>query len=332
MKGKSITLSEKLDTIKVYTIMLVVLGHVLRMYTAEGAFPHQGSWLTDQMCSLIYSFHMPLFIFISGCIYGICKRNGKYDSWKYLLSNKVKRIIYPYLSFGLLVLAPCMVYTNLTDNYFTYCIKDLFGGGNIRHLWYLLSLFQMYVIAHFLRNMMNRQNWIVVLVSIIVFALIYKYATHFNGLQLRMTISHLPYFVFGYYVGNESYKINLSNLQASILLLIGFIAWGVKYRLPAVTVPITDYIVAFTLILAILHFSEYITCGGKFSKQILKNGMGIYLLHVVILYVAYYYDLFASMGLYVQVCLMTILSLVLSVILTYLIRRAHLLYLLGESK
>lgn len=129
MKGKSITLSEKLDTIKVYTIMLVVLGHVLRMYTPEGVFPHHGSWLTDQMCSLIYSFHMPLFIFISGCIYGICKRNGKYDSWKYLLSNKVKRIIYPYLSFGLLVLAPCMVYTNLTDNYFTYCVKDLFGGG-----------------------------------------------------------------------------------------------------------------------------------------------------------------------------------------------------------
>lgn len=332
MKGNNSTLSEKLDIIKVYTILLVVLGHVLRMYTAEGAFPHQGTWVTEQMCSMIYSFHMPLFIFISGCIYGICKRKGKYASWKNLLSNKVKRIIYPYLSFGLLVLAPCMVYTNLSDNYITYCIKDLFGGGNIRHLWYLLSLFQMYVIAHFLRNVLNRQNWVIVFITIMLFVLIYRYATHFNALQLRMTISYIPYFILGYYVGDDSFRMNMSNLRASILLLTSVIVWGLKYRLPAISVLATEYIVAFLLILAILHFSGKVHSMGNVGKLILKNGMGIYLWHVVILYLAYYYDLFASAGLYLQICLMTIISLVLSVILTYFTRRMHLLFLLGESK
>ena len=67
------SLSQKLDTIKVYTILLVVIGHVLRMHTSVGAFPQQGTWITDQLCSLMYSYHMPLFIFISGCIYGICR-------------------------------------------------------------------------------------------------------------------------------------------------------------------------------------------------------------------------------------------------------------------
>lgn len=83
-------LSESLNTIKVYTILLVVLGHALRMYTPDGAFPNQGTWLTDKLCSIIYSFHMPLFILLSGCVYGICKAKGKYPTWKLLLTNKTK--------------------------------------------------------------------------------------------------------------------------------------------------------------------------------------------------------------------------------------------------
>lgn len=46
--------------------------------------------------------------------------------------------------------------------------------------------------------------------------------------------------------------------------------------------------------------------------------MGIYLWHVIILYIAYYYDLFTSMGVYVQVCLMSGISLFLSILLTLL--------------
>lgn len=122
-------LSKSLDTIKNYTILLVIIGHVLRMYTPEGAFPQQGTWIISQVLSLIYSFHMPLFIFVSGCVYGICKSKGKYTNWSALCSNKVKRIIYPYLAFGSFVLAPCMVYTGLSDSYINYCILDILGGG-----------------------------------------------------------------------------------------------------------------------------------------------------------------------------------------------------------
>ena len=76
-------LSESLNTIKVYTILLVVLGHALRMYTPDGAFPNQGTWLTDKLCSIIYSFHMPLFILLSGLFMVFVKRRGNIQLGNY---------------------------------------------------------------------------------------------------------------------------------------------------------------------------------------------------------------------------------------------------------
>lgn len=123
------SLSSSLDTIKVYTLLLVVIGHVLRMYTPAGAFPHAGSAITSHLCALIYSFHMPLFILVSGAVYGICRNRGKYNSYKNLCINKSRRILLPYFVFGILVLAPCLVYVKLTDSYLNYCILDICIGG-----------------------------------------------------------------------------------------------------------------------------------------------------------------------------------------------------------
>ena len=256
---------------------------------------------------------------------------GKYEAWDALLANKTKRLLFPYFSFGIVVLAPCMLITKLTDSYLNYC-QDILFGKDVRHLWYLLSLYEMFVIAYFLRSLLEKQRWIVSLIQALVIAITCKYTTDFDILQLKMTVSYMPFFIFGYYVGNGSAKIDFSDTKAFLFLLLGFIGWGLKYRLGDFLVPILDYVVAFLFILAIFHFSNYAYSSGGFYHILLKNGMGIYLWHVIILYVAYYYDLFTSMGVYVQVCLMSGISLFLSILLTLLTRRLHLTSLLGESK
>lgn len=332
MHNNIIKLSESLNTIKVYTILLVVLGHVLRMYTPDGAFPNQGTWLTDKLCSIIYSFHMPLFMLLSGCVYGICKAKGKYSTWKLLLTHKTKRILYPYWTFGIFVLAPCMVFTELSDNYIEYCIKDIMGGVNVRHLWYLLSLFEIFIIVHLIRNFLNSKDKYKVIISTLVFALIYRYSTDFNYLQLKMTISYLPYFVIGYYIGIGSLHIKFSTTYVLVMFVVGFITWVIKYRLPESTIFVTDYIVAISLIIVVFHLSQYLPHSGFVYNILLKNAMGIYLWYVIVLYISFYYEFLASLGVYIKISLLSILSLIISIILTRISRKLHFAFLLGESK
>ncbi len=68
----------KFDNIRFLLMFLVILGHLLEVIHSE---------VGSQLYRVIYSFHMPLFIFVSGYF-------AKYDRRKILIN-----FIYPYLLF-----------------------------------------------------------------------------------------------------------------------------------------------------------------------------------------------------------------------------------------
>lgn len=146
MKTNSISLT--LNNIKVYTILLVIIGHVLAIYTPLSSFPHVGNSVIGLLYNLIYSFHMPLFIFVSGTVYAICRLKGKYSTWNGLLKSKCKRILVPYITFCLIILFPTLKALGVYDKTLLQWLYDAFFGLNIRHLWYLLVLFEMFVITY----------------------------------------------------------------------------------------------------------------------------------------------------------------------------------------
>lgn len=49
-----------IDAMRGFAILLVVIGHLIQ-YNFEDAFH-------NDIFNIIYSFHMPLFFFISGCV------------------------------------------------------------------------------------------------------------------------------------------------------------------------------------------------------------------------------------------------------------------------
>ncbi|MBQ9609883.1 MAG: acyltransferase family protein [Lachnospiraceae bacterium] len=78
-----------------FGIVFVVCGHFgCNIFTIDGWFPY-------------YSFHMPLFVFISGYLYNDFHEN---NIVKYLF-NRVKRLIFPFYvtSFAYLVLQTILV-------------------------------------------------------------------------------------------------------------------------------------------------------------------------------------------------------------------------------
>ena len=190
----------------------------------------------------------------------------------------------------------------------------------------------MYVISYLLGNILVYRKWQIPFLVIFAIVITYKYTSYINIFQLNMTITHFPYFLLGYYIGFGSLKISLSHIQAFLIMAIALCAWMLEYRLPKYTIHVTRYITAYAFIISLLHFSQYVSSTGKILMIIKRNSMGIYLWHVIILYIAYYHYLFAGMSIFVQICLMSILSLVLSILMTYIIRCLHLSFILGESK
>lgn len=80
-----------LDIAKAICIILVVIGHY---------FPETHPLWYGEMRNVIYSFHMPLFMFASGFIYIATKKEIAYSEF---IWRKVKRLMVPYLTTSVLV-------------------------------------------------------------------------------------------------------------------------------------------------------------------------------------------------------------------------------------
>lgn len=175
----------QIDSIKGLLIILVVFGHLLLANTKEN------NW----MLTLIYSFHMPAFIFLNG-----------------VFSKNVN--LRKVLRFGILYFFIQVIYilvVNVTS--YPWIPKTHIIVTPIFHVWYLLSLTFWYLISVFIKKF--NLNPFVVLPVTIIFSLIIRYANFNvdgNYMAYQRTIVFAPYFIAGHF-------ITLSNLtQARVKL------------------------------------------------------------------------------------------------------------------
>lgn len=108
---------KKIDILKGFAIYLVVIGHVIAWFfkdfsTNSGSLPIN----TMVLWNFIYSFHMPLFVFLSGYVF---MNPLKRYSFSHILKRCVTYII-PFATMGVLL----------------YCWR----GGKIDNYWYFRSL------------------------------------------------------------------------------------------------------------------------------------------------------------------------------------------------
>ncbi len=129
------------DYAKGIGIILVVFGHVARgVVNADITINHEMMLLLDQ---LIYSFHMPLFFFLSGLFFiGSLKKRETSG----LIVNKLHTLIYPYLVWSIIQLSlqiSLSEYTNFEKS-FENIYAFLWQPSD--HFWYLYTLFVMFVL------------------------------------------------------------------------------------------------------------------------------------------------------------------------------------------
>ena len=117
---------EYIDALKGFAILLVVIGHVIPWSFLAFEDVTSMSPCPVLLWKIIYSFHMPLFIFISGFLFG---QSHFYSFKEYVMKmwKKTKMLLIPYVACGILVF--------------------MWRGVREWTYWYLLTLLQLLILV-----------------------------------------------------------------------------------------------------------------------------------------------------------------------------------------
>lgn len=188
-----------LDNMKVILIFLVVFGHLLERYINNMS-------LIRYIYVLVYSFHMPLFVFISG-----------YFSKNYEKCNKraVRDFLIPYAVFNVVW-------------YMSYGggLKSLYYPGWA--LWYMLCLFYWRFLLKYLLRF-KAVAFISVLFGVCSGGIVSEYSAY---LSLSRALSFLPFFLLGYH-SNDVHLEKIKQINGSIvaiasIFILSFLIYFVK--------------------------------------------------------------------------------------------------------
>lgn len=318
-------MKNKYDLLKAIAILLVVLGLVTNHYM--GALP------TKVITTGIYLFHMSLFVAISGAVFQIGLDKGKYHEFISFVSIKAKRLIIPFFATALLVLAPTLVFCQMTDLGYFGTVSNIFvGGGFVKHLWYLQALFWIFVFC-----------WAVVKLNVnryalLIGAFILAIAVSLSGidasayLSIGMAINKLPMFVLGMILARSAGRKGRVEVASWTMacILFGFIQIISKsIQVDSIVHPLFCASIV-GLIISLSNVAYERLNDSQILTFLVRNSFGIYLFHMTPIYLIRYWGCDAW-PLWVSVPVTFVFALVASIAVTILVRICRLGVLIGEK-
>lgn len=235
----------KIDQAKGLAIFLVVMGHVLN-------FCFYGDNASNSFCyKIIYSFHMPLFMFISGMVVKDSCLNLKNIGMD--LNKRFRTLLVPMLVIGLIY-----AYS------FGYTIIEFFKEYNKLGYWYLMALYSLYVIfrlfAFFIHKIkkinLTREIllWGVCYLSFVCAMRIFPGKIS-NVFCLGQACRFFPYFIMGYLFSKHKMdSIFLMDKIYTLSLFIYVLAFAFEYKASCIHcwIPIFEIIQATAAIILIM--------------------------------------------------------------------------------
>ncbi|MCQ2289869.1 MAG: acyltransferase [Muribaculaceae bacterium] len=259
---------DSLDIAKALCIILVVIGH----FNPDNA-PVFWKWVN----TIIYSFHMPLFLFASGLVYHYTL--NKKQSFTSFIGKKLKRLAVPYLITSAIIITIKLASQGnaQVDNPVSlYSFIEMFYLPSAGYfLWFVWVLMLMFVIIWFAKSKTSRT--ILFLISIALYYIPVNFPEIFCLRQSKvMMIYFMAGVMFGEYNLATILKHSLANTAYLLLYAIAFFFFN---NSGDSLVPI----VAFAGILAILSISKWLDSLSSLKSKVLlplaAASYTIYLFH-----------------------------------------------------
>lgn len=213
-------MNKKILFLQCFGILLVVLGH------SGKDIPFLTNW--------IYSFHMPLFIFISGYLLDYTSKNGidKIDVFNFI-NKKVKRLLIPYFVISSLAYVPKYLLGKfalrpLDLTFSNYVHGFLYPWDNpIIFFWFLPTLFFIMIITIYFIKIFKDNIKMILLLSFII-SILSKQFIDIEFLNIKGILNYFFFFILGITYKRYEKKIdeilNLKNISIFIILNIILLA------------------------------------------------------------------------------------------------------------
>ena len=147
------------DLLKVFAIFLVIYGHVLLHFSQE-------NYMLNGMFLWISTFHMPLFMTISG-FFAYSMKNQSFSG---VLCKRSRQLLLPCLSWSIIIFFVCYILF-----FCGACEEPSFRSVFVNSLWFLKSAFICSLLGYFgIHHKSHFKEWIIASLIISQFILIYN--------------------------------------------------------------------------------------------------------------------------------------------------------------
>jgi len=149
-----------LDMVRLFAIYCVLWGHSLQYVSAV-------DFISNDVVKFIYSFHMPLFMVLSGYFFSSVLRISFFK----VSIKKIRQLILPIVSWAVLMEIIFSIYSlyNSKTIEIVSLLKNISTNVGL-NFWFLKSLFFCYILAYLLVKLINI-DWLACLVSLLICAL-----------------------------------------------------------------------------------------------------------------------------------------------------------------
>lgn len=274
---------EWVDVYKGVLIILVVVGHSLQeVYSAN-----KMDFTTDWFRNIIYSFHMPAFMAISGYLVFSLNKNRKIFG---IIKRRFKQLIIPLLIWTIVI--ACVKNTG-------YIGLLLYPNNGYWFLWTLFFIIVIFNIVSIICSKIHVRQEIGMFLMVLILMILQIIIPNPKYLGYEYIAYYFPFYIMGYFA--NKYKTMLP--KSLILVCVLFIFWFIlacfwtpndlpffleplhyiptkilqlSYR---ILVPIIFVIAMFILASRLKNYKNHVWYAFKYVGEI---SMGIYLVHMAI--------------------------------------------------
>ena len=348
MKTKDKIRNPYIDIVKAILIILVLIGHSIQ-YGSGSNYMNNQLFFNNVIFKFIYSFHMPLFIMISGYLsYNSINKNSFFN----ILKTKICTLIIPIFLWTIPVLIFKLNEFYSIREFIKLCVTTF-----STNLWFLWSLFYLTILVKLINKFCEDNIFIYIVIFLLTFIIPDEIIFKRFILQFYLYSYMYIFFIAGYLTKKHNLleKINKSiinktliiNTYLFIMLLIPF-SKDIYIYTTGINIinnysqlfnDLYRYLIGFVgsieILLIIYKLTPFIKENIKDKLLYLgKNTLGIYIISSIIHpYILPMFTNNLSNINYLFICIETIIILVISITAIELIKinKYTSKYLLGEK-
>lgn len=266
--------NKKILFLQVFGIILVVIGHTGKM--------------SNNLQRWIYSFHMPLFMFISGYLLNYTNQGKIEDiNLKEFLKKKIKRLLIPYFIISSLAYVPKYILNKFALRPVELTFNDYLKGfiypwdNPIIFFWFLptLLIIMMLVVLFIkiIKNLGMQYGMEILLIISAICTVFNKNKIEF--LNIEGVINYTFFFILGiYYLENEEKIENFLFKNKNIALIFSFLILILNSLILIKNKGIYLIVAITVIIFSILLEKTYSNKNMKFLNHLNYKSYSIYLL------------------------------------------------------